>query len=165
MQLSLTDEVVILKAQVEYLHERLADNPGLTNRPVNWRDLTSSDAAERWAELVDWVSWLRDRYSLHERVPGCWYAHGPVLEELSALRSVWVAAFQDKDARPGDGVAFHDVLDRVLFRIARWDRTGCADGTHRPEAAPANTTDQSELERAIYADLTRRERDTAIDLA
>ena len=157
MQLSLTDEVVILRAQVDYLLERLADNPGLANRPVNWRDLTVDDAAEQWANLVTWINWLRDRYSLHERVPACWYAHGAVTEELSALRSFWVAAYHDKDARPGDGVAFHDALDRVLNRIHRWDRSGCADGTHRPEANPADTTSESDRERAIHADLASRE--------
>ena len=157
MQMSLTDEVIILKSQVEYLLERLADNPGLANRPVNWRDLSSDDAAERWADLVDWVTWLRHHYGLHERIPACWYAHNAIREELSALRSVWVAAFQDKEARPGDGVAFHDALDRILIRLSRWDRSGCAEGTHRPEAAAVDRTDESDRERAIHADLAARE--------
>ena len=157
MQLSMADEVVILRAQMDYVLERVADNPGLTNRPVNWRDLTTDDAVEQWALLVSWITWLRDHYGLHERIPACWHAHHAIKEELSALRSVWVAAFQDKEARPGDGVAFHDALDRILFRLARWDRSGCAEGTHRPEPAPVDRTDESDRERAIHADLAARE--------
>lgn len=157
MQLSMADEVVILRAQVDYLLERLADNPGFANRPVSWHDMTSDEAAEQWATLVLWTGWLRERYGLHERIPACWYAHGCLLEELSALRSVWVAAYQDKEARPGDGVAFHDALDRVVHRISRWDRSGCGDGVHRPETVAADTTDESHRERAIHADLAARE--------
>lgn len=157
MQLSLTDEVVILRAQVDYLLERLADNPGLANRPVNWRDLTRDDAREQWDLLLPWVNWLRDHYGLQERIPACWYAHTGIREELSALRSVWVAAYQDHDARPGDGLAFHDALDRVLVRIGRWDRGGCNEGTHRREQPAVDRTDQTHRDRALAADLATRE--------
>jgi hypothetical protein len=153
----MTDEIVLLRAQVDYLLERLADNPGLANRPVNWRDLNAREADEQWDVLVVWVLWLREHYGLQERVPACWFAHTPIREELSALRSVWVATFQDKQARPADGVTFHDALDRVVLRIGRWDRSGCNEGKHRPVQPPLDTTDQSELERANYADLAARE--------
>jgi hypothetical protein len=157
MNLSMADEVVILRAQVDYLLERLADNPGLANKPVNWRDLTSSKAVEQWAALVPWVLWLRDHYGLQEKVPACWYMHIAIREELCALRTGWVATFQDPQARPADAVAFHDALDRVVTRIGRWDRSGCAEGRHRHAHLPVDATDQSELERAIHADLAGRE--------
>ena len=157
MQLTLADEVVLLRSQMDYLLERLADNPGLTNNPVNWRDLNTDDAAEQWGRLTTWVDWLRERYTLTDRVPACWYEHAPMLEELSALRVLWVAAFLDKDATAAAAVAFHDALDRVLTRIRRWDRSGCCDGSHRPEAPATDTTDHSHRERVIHADLTARE--------
>jgi hypothetical protein len=157
MQLTLADEVILLRSQVDYLLELLSDNPSLTNKPVNWRDLTIDDAAEQWGRLVDWVNWLRDRYNLQERVPACWYAHGPLIEELSARRGLWKAAFLDKDATAGTAIAFHDALDRILHGIQRWDHSGCRDGQHRPEAGASDTTDESHRERAIHADLTSRE--------
>lgn len=73
--LYLADEVFVLSAQVEYLLERLADNPALGERPVNWAALDRDRAAEQWGLLTDWTEWLHDRYSLHERIPPCWYAH------------------------------------------------------------------------------------------
>lgn len=157
LQVTLADEVVMLRSQMDYLLERLADNPALTNSPVNWRDLNVDDAAEQWGRLLTWVDWLRDRYTLTDRVPSCWYAHGPLIEELSALRCLWVAAFLDKEAPAGAAVAFHDALDRVLIRVRRWDRAGCSDGTHRPEPPAIDTTDHSQRERLVHADLAQRE--------
>lgn len=157
MQLTLADEVILLRSQVDYLLELLADNPGLTNSPVNWRDLNADDAAEQWGQLVPWVDWLRHRYSLQERIPACWYAHGPLIEELSSLRGLWVGAFQDKNASASAALAFHDALDRIVLRIQRWDRSGCRDGQHRPEQTARDTTDDSHRERAIHADLSSRD--------
>lgn len=154
---SLADEVLVLSAQVEYLLERLADNPALGERPVNWAALDSGRAAEQWGVLTDWTDWLRDRYSLHERIPACWYAHPPILEELSALRSAWVGTYLNPQARAGDGTAWHDLLDRTLHRIDSWDRTGCADGTHRPDLPTMDDTDHNQRERTIHADLAARE--------
>ena len=156
MDFSIPDEVVRLRSQVDYLLELLADKPALTNSPVNWRDLNTDDAAEQWGRLVPWVDWLRDRYTLTDRIPACWYEHGPLVEELSALRCFWIATFLDKDAPAGSAVAFHDALDRLLLRFRRWDRSGCSDGRHRPEPPAFDTTDYPQRERTVHADLARR---------
>lgn len=159
MNLPLVDEVVLIRAQLDYVLERLADNPAMGERPVNWAALDAHHAAEQWGLLTDWTDWIRDRYQLHETIPACWYAHGPLVEELSALRSAWVGTYLDPEARAGDGSAWHDLLDRTLHRIKRWDRTGCADGTHRPDQPPPDDTDHSHRERAIHADLCSRNAD------
>jgi hypothetical protein len=156
MNLSHTDEIVLLRAQVDYLLERFADNPALGERPINWSTLDVPQAAEQWGILVDWVDWMRERYSVQEKVPACWYAHPPMLEELSALRSAWSGAYLDPQARAGDGSAWHDLLDRTLYRLKAWDRTGCADGQHRADQAATDATDRSHRERAIHADLAHR---------
>ena len=103
--------------------------------------------------------WLRDRYQLHERLPACWYAHGPLIEELSALRSAWVGTFLDPQARLDEPLHWHEQLERFLERFRSWDRTGCADGTHRPEQPLQDDTDHSHRERAIFADLAGRDAD------
>jgi hypothetical protein len=157
MHLSLEDEVLLLREQVNYLLERLAEQPQLTEHPVNWAHLDTEQASAQWSLLVEWSDWLRDRYQLHERVPSCWYAHGPLIEELSALRSAWVGTFLDPQGRLDDPVHWHEQLERTLERIRAWDRTGCAAGTHRSDQLLRDDTDISHRERAIHADLTGRE--------
>jgi hypothetical protein len=157
MHLSLEDEILLLREQVNYLLERLAEQPQLTARPVNWAHLDTQQAAEQWSLLVEWTDWLRDRYQLHERLPACWYAHGPLIEEISALRSAWVATFLDPQARLDEPVHWHEQLERTLERIRTWDRTGCSDGTHRPDQLLHDDTVHSHRERAIHADLAARE--------
>jgi hypothetical protein len=156
VSLSLEDEILLLRAQVDYLLERVAEAPDLAERPVNWAALTQIAAAEQWQRLIEWTGWLRDRYQLHATVPTCWYAHGAMLEELAALRSAWTAAFLDPQAAPGDAAAWHDLLDRTRYRLRAWDRNGCADGTHRPDHELPDDTDPVLRDRTIQADLDQR---------
>ncbi|WP_405132964.1 hypothetical protein [Nocardia sp. NBC_01388] len=58
-----------------------------------WREIDQRDAARLWAELLDWVDWLRHRYQLGSRVPACWYRHEVVVEELTALMAAHTAAY------------------------------------------------------------------------
>jgi hypothetical protein len=157
MYLSLEDEILLLREQVNYLLERLAEQPAATEHPVNWAALDIDKAAEQWSLLVDWTDWLRDRYQLHERLPACWYTHGPLTEEVSALRTAWVGAFLDPQARLDEPARWHEQLERTLDRIQAWDRSGCCDGKHRPDQPLPDDTDHSHRERAIHADLTARD--------
>ena len=159
MNLSVQDEILLLRAQVDYLLERFADRPELTERPVNWAALDSRAAAEQWDLLTDWTGWLRQRYQLHESIPACWYAHGPMMEELSALRTAWTRAYLAADAQLDDPLGWHDALDRALYRLRQWDRNGCRDGTHRPDLPFPDDTDHPHRERTIHADLARREQE------
>jgi hypothetical protein len=127
------EELVLLRAQVDYLLGRLADADGLGASPVAWCALDREQARQEWASLAGWVDWLIDRYGLTETIPACWYRHPAVLEELSALRCGWLGAFEDPTARAADGVTWHDMLERVMARIREWDRSGCAAGRHRDD--------------------------------
>ena len=157
MYLSLEDEFLMLREQVNYLLERLAEQPQLTEHPVNWAALDAEHAAEQWSLLVDWTDWLRDRYQLHERIPACWYAHGPLIEEVSSLRTAWVGAYLDQQARLDEPSRWHEELDHTLERIRLWDRSGCADGRHHPDEPLRDDTDHSHRERTIHADLAARQ--------
>ncbi len=159
MNLSVQDEILLLRAQVDYLLERFADQPALTDRPVNWAALDVHAAAEQWDLLTDWTHWLRQRYQLQESIPACWYAHSPMVEELSALRTAWAGAYLAPDAQLGDPLGWHDALDRATYRIRQWDRNGCRDGTHRPDMKVPDDTDDAHRQRAIHADLARREQE------
>jgi hypothetical protein len=140
MYLSVEDEILLLREQVTYLLERVAEQPSLTERAVNWAALSSDEAAEHWVLLVDWTDWLLDRYQLEEWLPGCWYAHGPLLEEVSALRTPWIGAYLDPQARLDEPARWHELLDRTLDRIGTWDRAGCRDGSHRPDQPAPDLT-------------------------
>jgi hypothetical protein len=157
MQLPLEDEILLLQEQVSYLLERLAEQPAATERPVNWAALDATHAAEQWSLLVDWCDWLRDRYQLQEQLPACWYAHGPLVEEVSALRTAWVGAYLDPQARLDEPARWHEQLHSTLERLRDWDRLGCADGTHRSDQPLHDDTDHSHRERTIHADLAARE--------
>jgi hypothetical protein len=156
MSLSLEDEILLLRAQVDYLLERLAESPELTEGPVNWATLDAQQAAEQWALLIGWTDWLRDRYQLHEQIPACWFTHGALIEELSALRSAWVGAYLDPQAAAGDPATWHDLLDRTRYRLRTFDRNGCADGTHRPDLTLPDNTDRTLRDQTVQDDLRHR---------
>jgi hypothetical protein len=156
MSLSLEDEILLLRAQVDYLLERLAESPALVEKPVNWATLDAEQAAEQWTLLTAWTDWLRDRYQLHESLPACWYSHGAMVEELTALRSAWVVAYLDPQASPADPASWHDLLDRTRHRLHHWDRNGCADGTHRPDLEMLDDTKHQIRNDAINRDLNSR---------
>ena len=50
---------------------------------TNWRELSGTEAAERWNALRDWVEWWTTRYNIPVSVvPNCWWQHGNIVEEL-----------------------------------------------------------------------------------
>ena len=154
------EEIELLRQQVDLLYARFVDLDGLEVRPVNWSELDADSAAEQWAALAGWVDWFVARYQLGETLPCCWYAHPPILEELSALHTAWCGAYCDPAARAGDGVAFHDMAERVLDRIRHADRAGCASaGAHREDiAAPVDSHRIAARAEAIRADIAARPR-------
>ncbi len=156
MTLSLQDEILLLRAQVDYLLERLAAAPELGERPVNWSALDAHQAADQWTHLTHWTDWLRDRYQLHEHIPACWFAHGALIEELSALRTAWIGAYLDPQAALGDPAAWHDLLDRTRYRLRAWDRNGCADGTHRPDLPLPDDREQHLRNQVVHDDIHSR---------
>jgi hypothetical protein len=84
---------------------------------VNWRTLTNREAPEAWEKLADWVSWICRRYPLADDVVrNCWYLHGGVVEELSALHACWQASFDESDSGLGP-IGFHERLDLARNRL------------------------------------------------
>jgi hypothetical protein len=118
-------------------------------RPLVWRQMDARAAAAAWVELDDWVRWLARRYSLdHRDVPPCWFAHGHLVEELSALRTAHRASF-DPAASAMAPVEWHQVLAAARTRLQLWSsRTGCRQGEHRPDAPPSWAVDPPALSYA-----------------
>lgn len=159
------EDFELLRQQVEILFDRVGHLDGIDARPVNWTELDGGGAAEEWARLTHWVDWFIDRYQLTETLPSCWYEHPPIVEELSALHIAWLGAYCDPGASANDGVAFHDMAERVLDRIQQADRPGCASaGAHREDiAAPPNATRLSARAEAIRTDIAVRPRAISTD--
>jgi len=95
---------------------------------INWRTLEDAKAPEVWTELGEWVAWFVRRYRLPARkIPPCWYRHGALVEELSALHTAWLVSFDSLDAGYGP-IGFHERLAVALPRMASWYSGECHDG-------------------------------------
>jgi hypothetical protein len=114
-----------------------------------WHALTRREAAGAWTTLTTWVDWLTDRYQLTDTLPGCWYRHGALIEELDALRAAWTNAYLTAKPPSAEAATWHQHLARTLARIHGWDRYGCASGTHRDDL-PLPTDEPGRAARDAY---------------
>jgi hypothetical protein len=115
---------------------------GSKPRPISWARLSADQAAEVWLALEEWVRWLVSRYALdHRDVPACWYAHGDLVEELTALWTAHQGAY-DRAGAPTGPADWHHTLALTRARLQLWaGRTGCRHGQHRAPAATAWAAD------------------------
>jgi len=125
----------------------LTDVTSLT--PLNWRRLLDhrrpgEDPVQAALQFVaDWVDWLVNRYCLGDVIPPCWWAHGPIVEELSALHIAWNGAYGDGDASADAGLSWHERLERCIARLQKWNVERCSYGKHRPVVHQGWRTDLS----------------------
>ena len=82
------------------------------NAPVPWwPDLAAGPEREaavqnlgRWVDEV-----LRARHpEAYNELGTCWFQHPDILDELTALRAAWFAAYRDPDASPMAAIEWHD---------------------------------------------------------
>ena len=102
--------------------------------PVCWKILDRATAAREWPAMAEWVRWLATRYALAPRtIPPCWYRHGALVEELSALRTGWLAAFAPH--APGSApLDWHTMFAATRSRLDETvSRGGCTKGEHRDD--------------------------------
>jgi len=117
-----------------------SDGPALPE--WSWVGLDPGVRAERLRELHQWVTWLVDTYQVPTgQLPDCWYRHGSMTADLTALRAGWTAAYLDPEAEPDRPSRWHDTLERTLRRIRDWDRHGCGrSGSHTEQTDTARNT-------------------------
>src|ERR1700761_2439618 len=68
-----------------------------------WPDLSvQEERAEALHSLGTWVDEvLRARHpEMYNQLGACWYLHPDILDELTALRAAWIAAYRGPAARP-----------------------------------------------------------------
>jgi hypothetical protein len=121
-----------------------------------WRHLDRAAATLLWEELIDWVGWLRYRYQLSEYVRPCWYRHGPVVEELTALMVAHTAAYTGEDSYREDLAAWHQQwMWPLMHRIASiTDFSTCTEQQCRHKPDPQYTLDG--LKAFVDADIAAR---------
>lgn len=136
----------VLDSDDQWSDEALADRTGghevISPAIINWREIESDERHEAAQKLIDWVHhWLIPRYALQDKdLPQCWWRHGALIEELSALHTAWLVAFDETDGGNGP-IGWHErfALGRTRMKV------GCAGGTHRDK--PARTL--SEVDPAV----------------
>ncbi|OZC80517.1 hypothetical protein CH274_15195 [Rhodococcus sp. 06-418-5] len=97
----------------------VSDQEELVPSRFTWRYLDAEQARALWSELIDWTTWLRERYELGTKIPQCWYRHDPVVEELSALMAAWTDAYYRGDEYRDDLTAWHTQWFRPLMARIR----------------------------------------------
>ena len=109
--------------------DRAAGAAAAAGDVVNWRELEDSRTPEVWTDLRGWVEWFTVRYQLStSMIPNCWWRHGRLVEELSALRSAHRALFSDEDSGLGP-IGWHERLTLSLQRIKDVSNGyGCSSG-------------------------------------
>jgi hypothetical protein len=108
--------------------DQLDDIMGNGSLPVNWRTLRDEDAPQVWEQLQEWVRWFCTRYAIPDAtIPVCWWRHGSLSEELSALRTAWLVSFDETDVGYGP-IGWHERLAVALPRLRHWYHGECSAG-------------------------------------
>lgn len=79
----------------------MSSDVGLVPSRWVWASLTAEQAADLWAELYEWVEWVRARFEWGSKIPPCWFRHPPVVEALTAMMAGWVAVYHIPLPEPG----------------------------------------------------------------
>lgn len=125
--------------------------------PLEWRALSSHEAATAWGELREWVGWLRTEFGFdHRVVPPCWYRHRALVSVLSALHDHWLAGYDPMGSLLGPG-EWHRGLIQLEMRLREWaSRTGCSVGEHRADVAIAYPPDDDAWQANVADDVAAR---------
>jgi hypothetical protein len=145
-----TDRIVEAEAHVRRLEQRV-DELSVARQPS---DVDSSPACIQTASvptgegidlerLTIWVDWMQERYaSAGDWLRPCWWRHGFVVEELSALRTSWSGVYYSADESPTPTAAlnWHEQAERCRERIRRTISTGpgCTAVSHKSDQSVTN---------------------------
>jgi hypothetical protein len=134
-EMSIDDLVRKLESDPEFSSEALADRHGTSalspQLTINWRTIGDDERPEACRTLATWVQeWLIPRYNIKAKmIPDCWWQHSDLVEELSALHTAWLVAFDAADAGWGP-IGWHERFALAQTRPAFRER--CTGG-HRPD--------------------------------
>jgi hypothetical protein len=160
-------EVDTLRAEVAAVAE-VADNiaTGQGHGAASWwPDLATGESRARALEsLAIWVDEvLRARHpEMYNRLGACWYQHSDVLDELTALRAAWYAAYRDPAAPATAAMEWHDRwLPGAMRRCRATIRARGCRGRHE-KAAPATAPF---MDRQDFQNFVRDGQETAVPVS
>lgn len=166
---SVNAELVLLGERVTILEEdRSSPAPGgggageneeerVPGAPVVWDELSPKERAALWPQFVAWVIWVADRYEVtNDQLPRqCWWLHGAVVEELTALWTSHQSAYAPGEDAGSAPYLWQDALARGIERIGRlWIGT-CRNGQHRARHREAWDGDEPYLREFLSADVAK----------
>lgn len=126
---------------------------------ANWRTLADDAAEAEWAALRSWVEWFTVRYNIPISViPNCWYQHGALVEELSALHTAHTTSFDPADTGYGP-IGWHERLAVAHPRLTRAYGGGCNNG-HQPLKPRSWSNVIDEAEWTAWTNTAHAHRDT-----
>ena len=133
----LTARLDELELIVLALGNRVVEMGALAASPERGKDLNLRQPLPEaeMEELTTWVDWLVDRYaSAGDWLRPCWRYHGFVVEELRALRSARLAAYDGSDPTSAP-LIWHEAAERCRERIRRAISTGpgCTAVSHHDD--------------------------------
>lgn len=126
----------------ELLTEPLKGKPA----PWNWKELDGEASVALMETLRDWVDWINSRYGVTDsiRIYGCWYRHGPVVEELTGAWIAWSAAnYGHKNPVPDLAIwherTFWPMMERITSKV--WGLSNCHTEHVEPRESWRDSTD------------------------
>lgn len=126
--------------------------------PWSWKKLNRKAAYQSWDAVGEFVEWLVKRFDLGDVIPPCWWAHGAIVEELTALWAAWLAAYDHDEAEASAPIEWMEHLATCRGRLVEWDRMGCAQRGHREGSPAAWTIDTAAFAAFVDVDLASRPR-------
>lgn len=123
--------------------------------PIDWRTVGAIDAPQKWRELSGFVQWLVFRYQLPQNeIPQCWYQHGTLTEELSALHGAHMVCFDETQIATA-ATDWHRILYEARMRLRDWAATtNCQINDHRPGQPQRWSISPTVEDRAAFASFT-----------
>ncbi len=117
-------------------------------------DLATGDARSRALQnLGAWVDEvLRVRHpEMYDRLGACWFLHPDVLDEMTALRAAWFAAYRDPAAPATAAIEWHDRWLPGAMRRCRTAirRRGCKGRHERELAVSAPLLDRQDFRNFV----------------
>ncbi len=130
-----------LTKAVDWTVEQLSEHPA--GGPWFWEALDAASAKDLWKEVGEFVLWLNSRILGHisagdvQPLPGCWFRHPDVVEQLTALMVAHKAAYHPLNKKASFELV--NFFDRALWPTMRAVKnngtlSGCMGGSHREKS-------------------------------
>ncbi|MCX4681437.1 DUF4913 domain-containing protein [Streptomyces sp. NBC_01433] len=130
-----------------------SDSERVRGAPVAWHKVKEDEREDLWTEFAAWVIRMADVYELTtEQLPhACWWEHGAVVAELTALWTGWESAYGNEEDAAAGPYLWHDAWSRGIERIGRTWLGECTNGYHQQKSRTTWGTDPAYRKKIIEA--------------